>query len=75
MYFNRKRSKNFEINYKIVINVIDIYHPPVDQTDIGSISEIREEVKRDKKRFGENGLVCVAENMNMENYEKWEEFI
>lgn len=69
-----KRSKNFEIEQlKIVTQCKDIYHPIIDQTT-GYQSISREEVKKIKKRFGENGLVCVAENMNMENYEKVEEF-
>ena len=58
---------------KIVTQCKDIYHPIIDQTT-GYQSISREEVKKIKKRFGENGLVCVAENMNMENYEKVEEF-
>ena len=58
---------------KIVTQCKDIYHPIIDQTP-GYQSISREEVKKIKKRFGENGLVCVAENMNMENYEKVEEF-
>ena len=56
---------------KIVTQCKDIYHPIIDQTT-GYQSISREEVKKIKKRFGENGLVCVAENMNMENYEKVE---
>ena len=58
---------------KIVTQCKDIYHPIIDQTT-GYQSISREEVKKIKKRFGENGLVCVAENMNMENYEKVEDF-
>lgn len=58
---------------KMVTQCKDIYNPIIDPTT-GYQSISREEVKKIKERFGENGLVCVAENMNMENYEKVEDF-